>query len=92
MSTRIGGKIYTTHTGVNASDGFSINGKQIIDSEGNLIVKSISVGLGGTAIEIVNSTGNISVAKGATGPKGATGATGPTGPKGPTGPTGPKGS
>lgn len=88
MSTRIGGKIYTTHTGVNASDGFSINGKQIIDSEGNLIVKSISVGLGGTAIEIVSPTGAISVAKGPTGPKGATGATGPTGPKGPTGPTG----
>ena len=88
MSIRIGEKVYTTHTGVNASDGFSINGKQIIDSEGNLIVKSISVGLGGTAIEIVNSTGDISVATGPTGPTGPTGLKGATGPTGPTGPTG----
>lgn len=66
MSTRINGKVYTTHTGVNAKEGFALGGDQFLDKDGNLLVKSISVlGTGATAIKIVDATGNV-----ATGPGG----------------------
>ena len=66
MSTRIKGKSYTTHTGVNVKEGVAYSGKQFLDKDGNLVVKSVSVlGTGATAIKIVDATGNV-----ATGPGG----------------------
>lgn len=71
MSKRVNNKIYTTHTGVNSRDGFAIDGTRFIDEDGDLVVKSVSVGFGGTATEIINSTGDLTVATGPTGPTGA---------------------
>jgi hypothetical protein len=51
----------------------------------------VSEGIWVNGSQIVNSTGEFTVATGPTGAEGATGPTGPTGATGPTGPTGPAG-
>ncbi len=60
MSIRLNGKIYTTHTGVNTSDGLAVGGKKFINSDGDITAKSLKVGLGGTAVSVINSTGDLS--------------------------------
>jgi hypothetical protein len=72
MSTRVNGKPYTTHTGVNVKDGLAVNGTQVIDENGTVsaeasnpaVLRTETITL--TATEIVGTAaGDIGHANGA---------------------------